>query len=119
MLKLGFDKEWVALIMRCISSTTFAININEESVGRILPKRELRQGDPISPYLFLLCAEGLYVMLKDATNQRQITGLAIAEQSPIISHLFFVDDSLIFITADLEKCYSLRKVLNCYEKASG
>jgi len=65
MLKLGFSANWVNLVMRCVESATFSFLINGEPRGFLKPTRELCRGDPISPYLFLFCAEGLsYLLLK-------------------------------------------------------
>ena len=64
MRKMGFHEKWISLIMMCVSTVSYSLLINEEPKGKITPSRGLHQGDPISPYLFLLCAEGLSAMLK-------------------------------------------------------
>jgi hypothetical protein len=62
--KLGFDEQWVSLVMRCVGTVNFQIKVNGELLQSFKPSRGLRQGDPISPYLFLLCGEGLSSLLK-------------------------------------------------------
>jgi hypothetical protein len=65
MKKLGFPVRWCSLIMKCVSSISFCIRVNGVFLESFTPSRGIRQGDPISPYLFLLCSEGLSCMLKN------------------------------------------------------
>ena len=64
MLKLDFHGDFVHRIMRCVSSVSFSIKINGNLSQPFRPSRGIRQGDPISPYLFLLCSEGLSCLLR-------------------------------------------------------
>ena len=64
MLKMGFCEQWVKWIMMCIETVDYSVLVNQNFVGPIIPGRGLRQGDPLSPYLFILCAEGLYALIK-------------------------------------------------------
>jgi hypothetical protein len=66
MRKIGFTYQWVQLIMKCVRTVTYRVLINGQPHGRILPTRGIRQGDPLSPYLFLICAEGLSHLLRKA-----------------------------------------------------
>ena len=119
MLKMGFDGQWVHLIMQCIQSVSYSIMINGEPVGYIKPSRGIRQGDPLSPYLFLTCAEGLTALLQNAESSGQLRGLSICRGGTIINHLFFADDSLLFCRATVAESQALTAILDIYEKVSG
>ncbi|XP_023907624.1 uncharacterized protein LOC112019319 [Quercus suber] len=119
MLKMGFSERWVNIMMLCVTSVTYSIRLNGKPRGLITPTRGLRQGDPISPFLFLFCAEGLSALLNKAARNGEITGVAACPHGPRISHLFFADDSIIFCQATSEECTRLENILETYEHASG
>jgi hypothetical protein len=95
MLKLGFDATWVDLMMRMVSTVTFSVLFNGTPSEAFKPTRGIRQGDPISPYLFLLAAEGLSCLLKSRSviPSSSLHGLKVATSAPAVNHLLFVDDS--------------------------
>ncbi|KAK9112464.1 hypothetical protein Scep_019983 [Stephania cephalantha] len=119
LLKLGFDDRWVQLVVYLISSVSSWVNFNGELVGPIHPQRGLRQGCPLSPYLFILCAEGLTALLSEAENAGMLHGCKVIRGAPPISHLLFADDSLFFFRASLEEAQCMKSLLNKYERASG
>ena len=119
MLRMGFSTKLVNTVMLCVTSITYSIRINGKPRGHITPTRGLRQGDPISPFLFLFCAEGLLALLRQATSKGELHGVAACPQGPCISHLFFADDSIIFCQATNDDCNRLEHILETYERASG
>lgn len=118
MLKLGFDAHWVSLIMNCISCPNFSILINGEQRGNFVSSRGLRQGDPLSPYLSLIVAEGLSHLISKANSNGLLSSLSISG-GPLISHLLFADDSLIFCKAEERELVNLKNLLHTYKLASG
>ncbi|KAL5551841.1 hypothetical protein UlMin_002017 [Ulmus minor] len=119
MLRLGFADSWVKLIMRCVRSVSYSFLINRQVTGTVIPHRGLRQRDPLSPYLFVICAHGLSEMLACFEERKLFTGIKIASGCPSISHLLFADDSLIFCKAKLSEATHLKSCLTSYAKASG
>uniref|UniRef100_A0A8R7PG21 Reverse transcriptase domain-containing protein n=1 Tax=Triticum urartu TaxID=4572 RepID=A0A8R7PG21_TRIUA len=119
LTKLGFNMVFVRLIMKCVSSVRFSVRVNGELLPFFTPSRGLRQGDPASPFLFLLCAEGFSSLLKFYNNGHIDRGIRVSYRSPWVSHLLFVDDSLIFITATTQSAERLNDILRIYGEASG
>lgn len=118
MRKLGFSERWIGLMMICVKRVYYSVLINGEPKGKIIPTRGLRQGDPISPYLFLLCAEGLIATLRKEESEGMISGVSVCKGALQISHLLFADDYIIFGKASIDEGNKVRKVLTNYEKES-
>lgn len=119
MLKMGFCTSFVRLILKCVSSVRFAVKVNGELLPFFTPSRGFRQGDPISPYLFLVCAEGFSSLLKYYGGNYIDRGIRVSWRAPWINHLLFADDSLIFINAKIQSCTRLNEILRIYSQCSG
>ena len=118
MQKIGFNGRWVDFVMATIKSVSYSFLINGVPCGSIKPTRGIRQGDPLSPHLFLLCSEGLNGLLKKAVARGDLRGFSLCKNGPQISHLFFADDSLIFCRAKMGDVQAIQSALALYEKAS-
>lgn len=79
MERLGFDRVWVRWIMACVNSVTYSVLLNGGSHGFIKPERGLRQGDPLSPFLFILCSEALVNCLNNAVDRGSLNGIKLGE----------------------------------------
>ena len=93
--------------------------VNGEPKGLITPTRGIWQGDPLSPFLFLLCIEGLHALINNAANLSEITGFSLCRRGLKLTHLLFADSSVLFCRATTEECAKVLNILETYENASG
>lgn len=77
--KMGFCRQWREWIMKCITTVTYSVLINGEPSRVITPQRGLRQGDPISPYLYIICTEGLSHLIKQSIQERRFMVFKLQE----------------------------------------
>ncbi|KAL9672618.1 hypothetical protein QQ045_028870 [Rhodiola kirilowii] len=117
--RFGFASLWVERIMQYVKSASYFIRINGHLSEPIKPSRGLRQGDPLSPYLFIICVEWQSYMLKHYDHCGLIEGSKINRRAPSISHLLFADDSLLFMKVNTSTIRALRDVLTTYRRISG
>lgn len=92
MERMGFHDTWIRWIMLCVESVNYSVLVNQELVGPIIPGRAIRQGDPLSPYLFILCAEDLSNLIQHAERRGDLYGAKICRGAPTVTHLVFADD---------------------------
>jgi hypothetical protein len=100
---MGFPSKLVNTIMNCVTTVSFSVLVNGIPSPSFKPHRGIRQGDPLSPYLFILCADILSSLISQLQTDNKIKGIAIATNAPRITHLFFADDCLLFCRANLQK----------------
>jgi len=114
MIKLGFHPTWVNWIRICVSSSSFSILLNGSPFGKFTPSRGLRQGDPLSPFLFILGTEVLSRLFHQQESMGQLKGICIAKSCPPINHLLFADDLIIFAKATSAEAIALSDCLHKY-----
>ena len=111
----GFHPTWIKWVMECISSVSYSLLINGEPSGLIKPSRGIRQGDPLSPYIFLLCMEALTNSLSIASrNPKGGIGIKICLRSERLPCLMFADDCLLFCKAETAACWHLKNILDTF-----
>ncbi|XP_019159676.1 PREDICTED: uncharacterized protein LOC109156278 [Ipomoea nil] len=101
LLKMGFGNRWVDILLETVSSVQYHILHDQRHLGPIIPGRGLRQGDPLSPYLFLFVVEGLTAMIERSMSAGRLHGVSVARGAPSVSHLLFADDSFLFLRANV------------------
>ena len=110
LIRLGFNISFVRLILKCVS-VRFSVRVNGELLPFFTPSRGFRQGDPVSPFLFLLCAEGFTTLLNSFGGAQVDRGIRVSTHSPWINHLLFADDSLIFMQARAQSAHRSPEIL--------
>ncbi|XP_058742418.1 uncharacterized protein LOC131614899 [Vicia villosa] len=117
--RLGFEEKWIKWMMMCVSSVNYSVLVNTDSVGPIQPGRGLRQGDPLSPYLFILITEGLSALIKGVVARGDIHGVQICRGAPSVSYLLFTNDCFLFCRANLSEVNNIMEILRVHVDASG
>ncbi|XP_072058294.1 uncharacterized protein [Arachis hypogaea] len=106
------------MLMKCVSQVSYKIKINGLLSTTIEPQRGLRQGDLLSPYLFIIAAEVFTFLIDKAREEGRISRVKITPAAPTISHLLFADNCIIFSKDNEEKIYQLVTILNIYTEVS-
>lgn len=97
----------------------FLFLINGSPFEMVQPSRGIRQGDPLSPYLFLIIYEGLSHLINKAVLQERLSGMKISASGPAVTHLLFADDSLLFCKAEVAQVDCVMEILSTFEACSG
>lgn len=119
LIRMGFDLSWIAVVMNCVNSVSYSVLLNGKTGPWFKPSRGLRQGDPLSPFLFLFVMDVLSKMMIKACQSQLLHPFQLSPTGTGISHLFFADDSLFFLQATLQNCEHLSDLLHSYCSASG
>lgn len=116
---LGFHTMWIEWIMECVSTVSYSFLVNGSPQGKVTPSRGIRQCDPLSPYLFILCTEVLSGLCRKAQEDRSLPGVRVWPNSPAVSHLLFADDIIFFWKSSKKACHALANILQNYKAVSG
>lgn len=110
----GFSAHWTMLIMQYISFPRLSLLLNGSPFGHFSASRGLRQGDPLSPFLFILVFDVLFRLLSRAESSSLLFGMKLHSSAPTISHLFFADDILLFGCASVGEVACFKECLETY-----
>lgn len=119
LCKLGFHRSNVDLIMLSLTYVSYSFLLNGSQLGHLTPFQGIRQGDPISPYLFICCVEAFIQMVELAVGRGSLKCIIIAHSAPVISNLCFADDTILLCQATVRESEVVRSILNNYATASG
>ncbi|GJW50507.1 RNA-directed DNA polymerase, eukaryota, reverse transcriptase zinc-binding domain protein, partial [Tanacetum coccineum] len=115
----GFHAKMIKWIMECLSTTSFSVSVNGESHGFFKAKRGLRQGDPISPYLFTIVIEVFSLMVDRQIQKEKHFKYHWGCKELKITHILFADDLLLLCHGDMKSAFVLRRALDESTLASG
>ncbi|XP_062102942.1 uncharacterized protein LOC133813930 [Humulus lupulus] len=119
MSKMGFHDRWVDLVLYSVSSISYKIINGGREMGPIFPSRGIRQEDPLSPYLFIICAEGLSALIRKYEAQKWIHGIKVDRGASMVSHMFFAYDNYLYCKAIDKEARRVMEILHKFERASG
>ncbi|GJU58060.1 putative RNA-directed DNA polymerase, eukaryota, reverse transcriptase zinc-binding domain protein [Tanacetum coccineum] len=119
MEQMGFSHKWRKWIHGCLNSSYWSVLINGSPTKEFKIQKGLRQGDPLSPFLFIIAMEALHVSIQDAKSKGIFEGVNVGSNGINISHLQLANDALIMGTWSIDNVKNLCRILRCFHMASG
>lgn len=116
---LGFNSKWIQMIDQCISTVSFSILLEGSPFGKFAPNRGLSQGNPLSPFLFILGTEALSRLLIKENPAANIHGIKISRNSPPVCQLLFDDDLMVFSKGIAKEASCIMSCLSKFSSWSG
>lgn len=117
--RMNFPEKWVGWIRTCITTASANVLVNGSPSGEFELERGLRQGDPLSPYLFLLAAECLNLLTKRAIRDGLLKPVIVGRDEVEVSHIQYADDTLFVVEGSTDNAVALKRLLICFEMVSG
>lgn len=119
LIRVNIPQNLIKLMMSCVSTVSTSIVVNGGALDHILPLKGLRQGDPLSPHIFILCMDFLGQLIEEKCSTKSWKLVRASRSGQAFFHLFFADDLVLFAKADQENCVEIREVLDLFCSRSG
>ena len=117
--RLGFCDRWIRWINGCLESASVSVLVNGSPTREFFPKKGLRQGDPLAPFLFLIVAEGFAGVTRVAEEKKLIDNLEVGKDKVKVNMLQYANDTLFFCEANTKSVFNIKAILQCFELSSG
>lgn len=119
LLQMNFGEKWRWWIKGCLASAKASVIVKGSPTGEFPLQKGVRQGDPLSPFLFIIAMEGLNIAMKEAVDKGIFRGVSIPNGDKILSHLFYADDALFLGDWSKYNIDNLARILRCFFVSSG
>ena len=117
--RLRFCDRWIRWIKGCLESASVSVLVNGSPTTEFFPRKGLRQGDSLAPFLFLIVAEGLAGVARVAEEKKLIDSLEVGKDKVKVNMLQYADDTLFFCEANTKSVFNIKAILQCFELSSG
>lgn len=115
----GFSANFRKMILSCVTTVQYSLPLNGSVSGSFRPSRGLHQGDPLSPFLFILCTEMFSRMVAAEERMGRFGSIKLGRGVPSVSHLLYADDILVSCKAIVEYTDTIMRIFNIFEGWSG
>jgi hypothetical protein len=109
--RMGFSDRWIRWVKCCVESGSVSVLVNGSPTNEFSMERGLRQGDPIAPFLFLIIAEGLGGLMREACSKKVFSGYKVGKSDEVVSHIQFADDTLLIGEMSLQNVLTMKSIL--------
>lgn len=113
-----FDHKWIEWILGCVKNPRYSVFINRRPRGRALAAEGIRQGDPLSPFLFILVSEVLSALIENLHQNGLYEGFVVGKDKIHVPILQFADDTLLFCKYDCNMLVTLKQTIEVFEWCS-
>ncbi|CAN1836487.1 Putative ribonuclease H protein At1g65750 [Linum perenne] len=115
----GFSETWCGWIRSCIRTVRFSVMLNGRALDAFQPSRGIRQGDPLSPFLFILMTNALSFLIDRSVSRKELHGIRLNKRGPLLTHCLFADDTIVFGKASPTELIQILSIFHNYGRVTG